>query len=115
MEGSLTTIPFPRANTSVFAVPRSMARSEDMRLNTDRILNPFLLTKCVPLRMSAAAPATVRRERLVQVLLPRTLVAFDERSELLRNHHIHALDRRAAPPVLAGDHNSMAAPRHGIG
>jgi hypothetical protein len=27
MEGSLVTMPFPRAKTQVFAVPRSMARS----------------------------------------------------------------------------------------
>ena len=27
MEGSLVTMPLPRANTQVFAVPRSMARS----------------------------------------------------------------------------------------
>ena len=38
IEGSLTTIPLPRAKTSVFAVPRSMARSEENRLNTDRML-----------------------------------------------------------------------------
>jgi hypothetical protein len=38
IEGSLTTIPLPRAKTSVFAVPRSMARSEENRLNKERIL-----------------------------------------------------------------------------
>src|SRR5467141_1980923 len=36
MEGSLTTMPFPLANTSVFAVPRSMARSDEKRLNRER-------------------------------------------------------------------------------
>ena len=35
IDGSLTTIPLPLANTSVLAVPRSMARSEEMRLKTD--------------------------------------------------------------------------------
>src|SRR5689334_9007204 len=36
IEGSLTTMPLPFAYTSVFAVPRSMARSEEKRLNKDR-------------------------------------------------------------------------------
>jgi hypothetical protein len=35
MEGSLTTMPFPFAKTRVLAVPRSMARSEEIRLKTD--------------------------------------------------------------------------------
>ena len=38
MEGSFTTMPLPRANTSVFAVPKSIARSEENKLNTDRML-----------------------------------------------------------------------------
>ena len=38
IEGSFTTIPLPRANTSVFAVPKSMARSDENKLNTDRML-----------------------------------------------------------------------------
>ena len=38
IEGSLTTMPLPCANTSVLAVPRSMARSEENRLNTDLML-----------------------------------------------------------------------------
>jgi hypothetical protein len=36
MEGSLTTIPLPLAKTSVLAVPRSIARSEENRLNKER-------------------------------------------------------------------------------
>src|SRR5712692_8689664 len=44
MDGSLTTIPLPRANTRVLAVPRSIARSEENRLKTDRKLNPFCIT-----------------------------------------------------------------------
>src|SRR5580704_5868304 len=35
MEGSLTTMPLPRAYTSVLAVPRSMARSLEKMLNSD--------------------------------------------------------------------------------
>src|SRR6185312_937921 len=45
MEGSFTTIPLPRAYTSVFAVPRSMARSLENMLARERILlnhEPFL-------------------------------------------------------------------------
>src|SRR5262249_50545000 len=38
IEGSLTTIPFPRAYTSVLAVPRSMAKSLENMLNSDRRL-----------------------------------------------------------------------------
>ena len=36
MEGSLTTIPFPFANTRVLAVPRSMAKSDENRLKRER-------------------------------------------------------------------------------
>src|SRR3982075_1828012 len=35
IEGSFTTMPLPRAYTSVFAVPRSMARSLEKMLNRD--------------------------------------------------------------------------------
>ena len=37
IEGSFTTIPLPLANTRVLAVPRSIARSEEKRLNSERI------------------------------------------------------------------------------
>src|SRR6516225_4832454 len=36
IEGSLTTTPLPLAKTRVLAVPRSMARSEENRLNRER-------------------------------------------------------------------------------
>src|SRR5450755_3427719 len=36
MDGSLTTMPLPLAKTRVFAVPRSMARSDEKRLNKER-------------------------------------------------------------------------------
>jgi hypothetical protein len=38
IDGSFTTMPLPRENTSVFAVPRSMARSDENKLNTDLML-----------------------------------------------------------------------------
>ena len=41
MEGSLTTMPLPRAYTHVLAVPRSMARSLENNENSDRTLNAF--------------------------------------------------------------------------
>src|SRR5487761_416237 len=59
IEGSFTTMPLPFANTSVFAVPKSMARSEENRLNTDLIEYPFFmnpLAPCVP-RPQTIAPA----------------------------------------------------------
>src|SRR4030066_104688 len=43
MDGSLTTMPLPRAYTHVLAVPRSMARSLENRENTDRRLKDALL------------------------------------------------------------------------
>src|SRR6478609_8311721 len=36
IDGSLTTMPFPFAYTRVLAVPRSIARSDEIRLKTDR-------------------------------------------------------------------------------
>src|SRR6266568_4571362 len=38
MEGSFTTMPLPRAYTRVFAVPRSIARSLEKMLNSERRL-----------------------------------------------------------------------------
>ena len=39
MDGSLTTMPVPRAYTQALAVPRSMARSLENTDNSDRRLN----------------------------------------------------------------------------
>ena len=38
IDGSLTMMPLPWAKTSVLAVPRSMARSDEKRLNRERML-----------------------------------------------------------------------------
>ena len=38
MDRSLTTMPLPRAKTSVFAVPKSIARSDENKLKTERML-----------------------------------------------------------------------------
>src|SRR2546425_11506599 len=53
MEGSLTTIPLPLENTSVLAVPRSIARSEENRLKTDRKLYLFLFIFSIAQRRPA--------------------------------------------------------------
>src|SRR5262245_16134463 len=44
MEGSFTTIPFPFAKTIVFAVPRSIARSLEKRLKSERGVQLILRT-----------------------------------------------------------------------
>src|SRR5215204_1221833 len=43
IEGSLTTMPFPRAYTQVLAVPRSIARSLENSEKMERRLNDVLL------------------------------------------------------------------------
>src|ERR1700681_869170 len=43
IDGSLTTMPFPRANTQVLAVPRSMARSLENNDSIERRLKWALL------------------------------------------------------------------------
>src|ERR1700730_13540912 len=47
IEGSSTTIPLPVAYTRVFAVPRSMARSEENMLRRDHALIVEKYTSCV--------------------------------------------------------------------
>src|SRR5438132_10801397 len=72
IDGSLTTMPLPRAYTRVFAVPRSMARSLEKMLKRDRRLcvrdplewNPFFdmikffprFSSMLPLRENPASP-----------------------------------------------------------
>src|SRR5579864_1222979 len=52
--GSFTTMPLPFENTSVFAVPKSIARSDENKLNTDRKLYP--LFDIFPLRLRPQYP-----------------------------------------------------------
>src|SRR3954469_14026907 len=49
IEGSLTTIPLPLAKTRVLAVPKSIARSLENMLNSDRRLCTFELCEWKPL------------------------------------------------------------------
>src|SRR3984957_21260224 len=57
IEGSFTTMPLPAENTSVFAVPRSIARSEENKLNTDLRLYPFLFIPPPPAEKTSPRPA----------------------------------------------------------
>src|ERR1700722_16491011 len=94
MEGSLTTMPLPLANTSVFAVPRSMARSDDKRLKTERKLYPFLLImSCYWSEPFSGVVSQVAQRR----------------SPSLWNHNGHALNGRASSSVLADDYDFMAS------
>src|SRR5579864_8098719 len=99
MEGSLTTMPLPLANTSVFAVPRSMARSEERRLKTDLMEYPFFMNPLLP---------CVPRP---QNLLCPVLFHF---SKTLRNHDGHALDGCAASAILPRNHDLVCAAGHGL-
>src|SRR5215510_13648417 len=58
IEGSETTMPRPRAKTSVFAVPRSIAKSLENRLNIER---RFIETDLEPLRIRSSLPAENHR------------------------------------------------------
>src|SRR6202158_1950339 len=118
IEGSLTTMPLPCANTSVFAVPRSMARSEENRLNTDLMLYPFLFIPTSPCgeRLSAVRPAIVLASLRPA---PASIVSghHDQRKRawvftsalLFRNHDGHLLHRRSAPAIRTDDRNRVLA------
>src|SRR6185437_6223873 len=99
IEGSLTTMPLPLANTSVFAVPRSMARSEERRLKTDLIEYPFFMNPLLP---------CVPRPQISVSAVP-----FHS-SKMLRNHDGHALDGCAASAILSRDHDLVRAAGHGL-
>ena len=64
IDGSLTTMPLPRAYTQVLAVPRSMARSLENNDNIERRLNGKLLEKsAIDSRRVDSRPWRSRRER----------------------------------------------------
>src|SRR3974390_2319729 len=98
MEGSFTTIPLPCENTNVFAVPKSIARSDENKLNTDLRLYPFLFITASPLRRGSCAvgsprsPTTsstyhcrwIRRLTQNRHLLFPTLLRHDNRNLTLR-------------------------------
>src|SRR5579862_7737341 len=94
MEGSLTTMPLPLAKTRVFAVPRSIARSDDSRLKTDRKLYPFLLMIPI-LSRDPFEPRLPSRPQAT----PRISTFPDVQRSGLRNDDIHALDGCAAAAI----------------
>src|SRR5271154_4937291 len=100
IEGSLTTIPLLRAKTRVLAVPRSIARSEENRLKTDRMLKPFFVTCYFPPEFAR----TPLRRRIKLLFL-----------RLLGNHDFYRNDFSAAPAILTGDHDFVTAARHRLG
>src|SRR5271170_1547202 len=134
MEGSFTTMPFPAENTSVFAVPRSMARSEENKLNTDLRLYPFLFIPPPPAKKTSppssrqhagsllVAPKVAPRCLLLHcvrtwrpaqtrarvVLLARS--KNDHRSKFLLGHNNrNLLLVRAAAAVLPDDDDGVLA------
>src|ERR1700687_1741796 len=75
IDGSLTTIPLPFEYTSVFAVPKSMARSDEKRLNIDRRLYPFFILPPVSRARygpTSLAPKTFLQEGFAEFLFLRT-------------------------------------------
>src|SRR6202521_4313694 len=116
IEGSLTTMPLPCANTSVFAVPRSMARSEEKRLNTDLMLKPFLFIPTSPYRekVSAAGPAialTTSRPVTTSIVSghhdQRKGAGVSTSELLLRNHDGHLLHRRPTSAIRPDNRNGV--------
>src|SRR5260221_4012941 len=112
MDGSLTTIPLPCANTSVFAVPRSIARSDENRLNTDLRLYPFLFITAFPLRRGSCPLGSPRTDslRCHVPLSPDFAAHAKPRSgplRLLRYYDRNLLLCRAAAPVRTDHHDSV--------
>src|SRR5713226_5882401 len=108
MEGSFTTMPLPLEKTSVLAVPRSIAKSEENKLKTERKLYPFFLIMTLGSGCSLVAPRPARPPR-------GGLARSGWRAPRLRNHNRHALDHRASPAVLPGDDNRVAAAGQRLG
>src|SRR5580704_17197221 len=100
IEGSLTTIPLPFEYTSVFAVPRSIARSEENKLKTDLMLYPFFDVST--LRNFGSKPFRARRREAGA-------------RHCLRNYDVNTLRRCAAAAILSGNRNCLAATFHRIG
>src|SRR6266849_2378994 len=124
MEGSFTTIPLPAENTSVFAVPRSMARSDENRLKIDRKLYPFLFISPPPAENSSPLPARQFLPRLRSsppthcLRTPRSAqssASLPAVIPLFRNNDRYLLLRRPSPAVLPNNYNGMLPrlERHG--
>src|ERR1700687_390692 len=101
IDGSFTTIPLPAENTSVFAVPRSIARSEEKRLNTDLRLYPFLFIPTLPrAEKSGRAPNTRKLLSTGGGLCAKAcLLQAGVAAPLFWYHNRYLLLGRPAPPV----------------
>src|SRR2546423_7081631 len=88
IEGSFTTIPLPCENTSVFAVPRSIARSEENKLNTDRRLYPFLFIPRFPPRRPRPAQNRLFSPDLTPgAKFPALIFVITNRPSSFRGHY----------------------------
>jgi hypothetical protein len=132
MEGSLTTMPLPRAYTKVFAVPRSIARSLEKMLKSDRRLwnrpalewNPLDDIRLTSLSLksddclSVAAASNFRSGGYLLILwdipIPcRTRKVLHPGEYGLLNHDLLLLGVHAALRVLRRDRNRALARRQG--
>src|SRR3954452_21510688 len=127
MEGSFTTMPFPPENTSVFAVPKSIARSDENKLNTDLRLYPFLFIPQSPRRRvllhrrdgrnprtSRCAVANAKQNPSSATscfLLLHRGFAIESlyRPRLPRHHDGRLLLRSTAAAILSDHHNRVLA------
>src|SRR5438094_6217322 len=104
MEGSLRTIPSPRTNTRVFAVPRSIARSSENcsahRLNNITDPDSFQIYHVPRGGSSPAEPPARVSGRHVERELERAAVRrqFREPSRIL---HIQPPTKRSASPTFS--------------
>src|ERR1700722_5705744 len=113
MLGSFTTIPLPLENTSVFAVPKSMARSDENKLNTDRKLYPLFdifplrLRPHYPLSAAAARPDHLPPNSIKSLRNSQTI--SQKLFNCLRNHNLNRECLCATPSILPRNHNCVAA------
>src|SRR6516225_2829366 len=120
IEGSFTTIPLPCENTNVFAVPKSIARSDENRLNTDLRLCPFLFITAFPLRRGSCPVGTpsTASQTLLLLLSPYSLVHAKPQTGglpvLLRHHDRDLLLGCATPAVRANHDDSVLSRLQGL-
>src|SRR5580693_8434700 len=88
MDGSLTTMPLPLANTSVLAVPRSMARSDEKRLKSERKFIGQSLIRGEPGRTVQASHLKLPHGQQRSKVLFNFLVCFQNGRELVEKGRI---------------------------
>src|ERR1700682_2105427 len=103
IEGSLPKMPLAFASPSVLAVPKSIARSEENRLKTERRLYPFLF-------MIPSVPSCSCGLRIPHLgVRPAGHSGYMAPVALLGNYNFHTLDGSATPAILSREGNRMAA------